>query len=302
MALTPQSSSIGTRRCAYLPLNSLCLFSSMCAVRILSVSALLCKTPDILRTMPSRWLALDMRRDPAPRRCTSSRGQPQLISRKSQSTCSSTNCATLVIVSTSPPAICTPKHFSLSWRRRRASSDCVPSRILPAKAISPTVTSAPSLTQSRRNGKFPTVVSGARIDFPAKSRGFFSRAMTGPTKSSTSTPRFCCSFRSCWNFVHVLIMSVLREKSMVLFRRLCLNSSLKMLVSPMTWPMLGSFCDHSESGDSITPSRSTFFPSTMWPPKRQFNPAGQTPTARSTGHSSAMTGSFAARTDATSWF
>lgn len=42
-------------------------------------------------------------------------------------------------------------------------------------AISPQVTSAPKALQTLRKGRFPTVVKGARYNFPLKSISFFSR-------------------------------------------------------------------------------------------------------------------------------
>lgn len=104
---------------------------------------------------------------PHPDDTTLSTGHPQLMSRKSYLNYdASIALATVYASFTFPTAICIPKMSSLSWRRSNAHSlFCIRFR-LNAIAISLIVTSAPNVLQTRRKGKLPTVVRGARISLP----------------------------------------------------------------------------------------------------------------------------------------
>mmetsp|Transcript_83188 Transcript_83188/g.174136 ORF Transcript_83188/g.174136 Transcript_83188/m.174136 type:complete len:208 (+) Transcript_83188:969-1592(+) len=205
------------------------------------------------------------------------------MSTKSQSTCSSMNWANLDIVSTSPPATWMPKHFSLSCRLSKDSSGAAPSKMLPARAISPTVTSQPSLTQRRLKGRFPTVVRGAKMLLPLTSRGLMSGWTIAPSGVSEPPLQYFCQ---------AFATSVLLEKSNNFFLSFPTVSKEKMLVSPGGWPTLGIFFTHSDSGVTTTPSLSTFLRSCTCPWYRQFRPAGQTPSRARTGHGCSMSGSL----------
>mmetsp|Transcript_16112 Transcript_16112/g.41861 ORF Transcript_16112/g.41861 Transcript_16112/m.41861 type:complete len:244 (-) Transcript_16112:99-830(-) len=92
-------------------------------------------------------------------------GQPQFRSIKSAPASAASLAArtpsSIVLV-----AICTPKHFSLAARYIRLRSTLSPLMRCLAKAISPTVTSAPKSPHRRRYGSDPPRVSGAKMSFP----------------------------------------------------------------------------------------------------------------------------------------
>ena len=115
---------------------------------------------------------------PMPRLHTESIGQPMLMSTKSTLACSSSSCATRPIALGWLPAICTPKTSSHGWRLSSAHSELEPWRSEVASAISPHVTSTPSPLHTRRKGRLPTVVSGARYVFPRKSTSLRSCSAT----------------------------------------------------------------------------------------------------------------------------
>lgn len=64
---------------------------------------------------------------------------------------------------------CTPKRSSDSCLRTNAHSCWPPPTSDSAMAISPQVISAPSFLHNLRKGRFPTVVRGARYNFPRQS-------------------------------------------------------------------------------------------------------------------------------------
>mmetsp|Transcript_12193 Transcript_12193/g.50469 ORF Transcript_12193/g.50469 Transcript_12193/m.50469 type:complete len:295 (-) Transcript_12193:668-1552(-) len=84
------------------------------------------------------------------------------------------------------PASCTPNISSLLCLLSNAHSSFSPLRTCSAMAISPTVMSAPYFLQSLLNGKFPTVVSGARITFPRTSICFLYSRSKAPSDLSFS--------------------------------------------------------------------------------------------------------------------
>src|SRR5205814_2076186 len=73
----------------------------------------------------------------------------------------------------------------LGWRRRSAHSEAWPLSKLVAMAISPQVTSAPRALHTRRKGRLPTVVSGARYSLSLKEMGLRSKSISGPKKQPT---------------------------------------------------------------------------------------------------------------------
>mmetsp|Transcript_34952 Transcript_34952/g.76907 ORF Transcript_34952/g.76907 Transcript_34952/m.76907 type:complete len:240 (-) Transcript_34952:434-1153(-) len=130
----------------------------------------------MVRTIPCTRVGLRARPAPQPRLHTTSMGHPMLMSMKSTSHVSSISCAARPIAATAFPASCTPKTSSHLWRRSSAhSDDCAWSRLV-AMAISPHVMSTPKSLHTRRNGRLPTVVSGARYVLPRKSTFLRSRA------------------------------------------------------------------------------------------------------------------------------
>mmetsp|Transcript_32259 Transcript_32259/g.79645 ORF Transcript_32259/g.79645 Transcript_32259/m.79645 type:complete len:292 (+) Transcript_32259:463-1338(+) len=102
---------------------------------------------------------------PRPRFHVSWMGHPQLRSMKSAPASAAMRPAAI------PSAIwfvaiCTPNSFSDGWRRSRAFSTGLPRVTKRANTISDTVTLQPKSTHSRRNGRLPPLVSGARNSCP----------------------------------------------------------------------------------------------------------------------------------------
>ena len=133
--------------------------------------------------------------DPAPLLQIRSIGHPMFMSTKSipprRANSSSMSCAHRETASGYPPQICAPKTSSDACRRSSAHSAGWPWSRFVHSAISPHVMSAPRPLHTRRKGKFPTVVRGAKYSLPLKSTSFFSaarsRASTPPASPSDSS-------------------------------------------------------------------------------------------------------------------
>lgn len=131
---------------------------------------------------------------PRPRFQVSCIGHPQFRSKKS-APLSNARRPALTPSAIWLVAICTPKIFSDSCLRRRASSTGLRFSAYRAKTISLTVTLHPSSTHRRRNGKFPPFVSGASMSsfaMDARNAAIFSSVTTRSTVSMPSGMSLNC--------------------------------------------------------------------------------------------------------------
>ena len=168
-------------------------------VRSLIVSGISPSASDMPRTMRPSLLAWSSSAEPAPLLYTRSMGHPQLTSTKSRPlpTSRASTSAAGTRYSGFDPHTCVPKIRSPSQRRVRLHSDAWPEVNDSAKPISPQWMSDPSDAHTRRNGKLPVVVSGARYSSPRQCSRRFSAGRTLARSAAASLARTLRTAFSC---------------------------------------------------------------------------------------------------------